>query len=379
MKISIAVATYYPEKNGVQFITQNLAEGLKKNGHEVTVLTGLSNGKDKITYINGVKVCRFNIRKKNMIFFGDKNEYLKELIEISKDMDVMVFVSAESAVTAFVLNVLEYISCQKVLYLHGMHEFKWKRIDFCGFRNFIFKILRDIRWGIFYTVNKKKIGKFDKFIHLHEEDSSYKYFEKRYHRKNYVLENFAEDMFFQTDINDKELPSYYVCISNYHSRKNQKLLLKASYLMNDDIKLVFIGSTDNKYYYDLLKEKNKLDRKYSTKKDIDFLHGIDRKKFPAILRNAYAYVLTSKWEAFPITIIESLASGTPYISTDVGIVKFLPGGMIVSDDAEDIAKKMDLLLVDKKKYEELKEEAISYAQNHFIFENYLAKFEEIIH
>ena len=39
MKICISVVTYFPEQNGVQFVTQNLAEGLVKNGHEVTVLT----------------------------------------------------------------------------------------------------------------------------------------------------------------------------------------------------------------------------------------------------------------------------------------------------------------------------------------------------
>ena len=140
MKISIAVATYYPQENGVQFITQKLAEGLKKNGHEVTVLTGLSNGNDKKTFVNGVKICRFNIRRNNMLFLGDKKEYLNLLLQISNDMDVMVFVSAESAVTAYALNALEHISCQKVLYLHGMHEFAWKKKDFNSLKDFILKM-----------------------------------------------------------------------------------------------------------------------------------------------------------------------------------------------------------------------------------------------
>lgn len=41
MKIGISVVTYYPEKNGVQFVTQSLAEGLVKTGQDVTVITKL--------------------------------------------------------------------------------------------------------------------------------------------------------------------------------------------------------------------------------------------------------------------------------------------------------------------------------------------------
>ena len=45
-------------------------------------------------------------------------------------------------------------------------------------------------------------------------------------------------------------------------------------------------------------------------------------------------MMTSKWEAFPISIIEAMASGIPFISTDVGIVKFLDGGIIAKSEEE---------------------------------------------
>lgn len=40
MKILISVHTYYPDKNGVQMVTQYIAEGLAKK-HEVKVITEL--------------------------------------------------------------------------------------------------------------------------------------------------------------------------------------------------------------------------------------------------------------------------------------------------------------------------------------------------
>ena len=39
MKIVFAVHTYYPERNGVQAVTQYLAEGLARRQHDVLVIT----------------------------------------------------------------------------------------------------------------------------------------------------------------------------------------------------------------------------------------------------------------------------------------------------------------------------------------------------
>ena len=75
MKICISVITYFPEQNGVQFVTQNLAEGLVKNGHEVTVLTRSSRKYRNDENVNGVKVIRCNIKDKNMFHFGNKKEF----------------------------------------------------------------------------------------------------------------------------------------------------------------------------------------------------------------------------------------------------------------------------------------------------------------
>lgn len=39
MKIVFAVHTYYPERNGVQAVTQYLAEGLARRQHDVLIIT----------------------------------------------------------------------------------------------------------------------------------------------------------------------------------------------------------------------------------------------------------------------------------------------------------------------------------------------------
>jgi len=378
MKIGISVSTYYPQKNGVQFVTQNLAEGLVKSGHEVTVITRMYDDYTDSSYINGVKVFRCNIINKYMFHFGDKKGFHSRILNLSNKVDVMIFVCLQSVAADWSLDFLDKIKCQKIVYMHGMHEFRWKRNDMVNFRNFIYKILRDVRWGIFYTVNRNKIGKFDKFIHLHEEDSSFKYFEKKYPNKNYILENFVEDMFFLDTNGKQNFKNYYIYIANYHDGKNQLMLLKAFYLMKKDFKLIFIGSERNKYYFDLLKKKNSLDRIYKKKKDVMFLYGISRNELSNYLKGAFGYTMTSKSEHYPISLIEAMSSGLPVISTDVGIVKYLPGCIIVRNKPKCIAKAMDQLIENKELYLENKRYVINYAKEHFDYNKYISKFEKII-
>ena len=67
---------------------------------------------------------------------------------------------------------------------------------------------------------------------------------------------------------------------------------------------------------------------------IHLLAAIPREDTIALIKNAYASLLTSRSEYFPITLIEGMASGKPYISTDVGVVKHLPGGVVCKTDQE---------------------------------------------
>ena len=52
------------------------------------------------------------------------------------------------------------------------------------------------------------------------------------------------------------------------------------------------------------------------------------------IKKASVFAMGSKKEMFPISIIEAMAAGVPFISTDVGCVKYLPGGVIVENERE---------------------------------------------
>ena len=150
MKVLITVATYLPDKNGVQYVTQYQAEGLVKLGHEVTVITSDHNGDYKIyEIINGVKIIRINAENKNMLHRGNKELFQKKTTSIANQCDVMINVCLQSFAADWVLPIIDKIECQKILIMHSMHNFTWTLADKSSFSNLIKKNITGFTMGIF--------------------------------------------------------------------------------------------------------------------------------------------------------------------------------------------------------------------------------------
>ena len=64
------------------------------------------------------------------------------------------------------------------------------------------------------------------------------------------------------------------------------------------------------------------------------MYNISREETVSLIRNSYACFMSSMNEYFPITIIEAMAAGKPFISTNVGIISLLPGGNIAHNTNE---------------------------------------------
>lgn len=343
MKIVFTVATYWPYTDGVQMVTQYLAEGLAQKGHRIFVVTSIFNGIPEKETHNGVNIIRVNAYNFYYWHRGNKGEYVKTVKTLCEDAHALVAVCLQSFAADWLLNSLDDISCEKVLYLHGMPDFKMHLHERHGVKDVVKTAFRNIRWKLFYVVQWKKIKKFDVVTHLFKNDNSYKYFSTHGYPNNKVMENACEDVFF-TEIPEKEkTEKYFICVGNYCDRKNQESALRAFYdTTNTDFGIIFIGSQENTYCKHL-KEVNKRLKDRCGERNVRILYGVPREKISDYTKKAYACVMTSKYEYYPLTIVESLATGIPFISTKVGIVKYLPGG-VIADTQEETTYWMDFMM-----------------------------------
>lgn len=371
MKILFTVENYYPKTSGVPVVVQYLAEGLVKYGHDVHVATCYVESYAYSEMYNRVRIHRFNI--KNNIWkkpYGD----IKSYIEFVKNngFDAIIVECAQCISTDILLPHLKKIESKKIFHSHGfsgMYLIPFKPM--ATLKTTIGNTYNFFHWRNYYkNILPKYLSVFDHILCLSKIDGDYQYFCDRISPSLVsILSNAADDMFFEkqkSHIIDKyadlQCNDYTLSVAYYRDVKNQMGILKEFYLSNaaKRLSMVFIGTERTPYYDKLLRLKSKLDKKYGWRQ-VYFLIGVERKDISGIMAGAKIYLAGSRREAFSISLIETMAVGTPFISTDVGNTSVLPGGLVISNIAE-MHSKIDKLISCRELYEHLKRDGIKYTK-----------------
>lgn len=379
MKIIITVNTYYPLTDGVQAVTGYLAEGLASRGHEVIVVTTSQTNTLNEEKHNGVRILRWDIHTIHALHRGDKRGYRQLILNLCSDADVLLNVCTQTATTEVLFPILNQIQCKKVLYMHGMHSFRWNSLDLSSPSSIAHKCWNNLRWGLDYLINGKFLKQYDAVIQLHELDSATKFFKKHYGIDSEIIENAADPVFFDGSYFKKNEQPYAINVSNFDVRKNQEFILKAFYLsklQKEDLGLLLIGSRENEYLARLRQLKKDLDNKFGYRR-VRFLTNVPREKIADYVKGASLYLVGSKWEAFPISIIEGMAAGKTFISTNVGIVRYLPGGIITDTPAE-MGYWISKLLKNESVLQKIGSAGQKYAQDNLTTEIKIRQLEKIL-
>ena len=338
MKFVFTSHTYAPYKDGVQAVNKYLLEGIAARGHEVVLFTATHPDAPEEETLNGVHIFRLPIYCIHCIRHGDKEEYRRRIIEQTNDADALINIAVQIPWTDWCYGILDDIRCRKVLYLHGMFDFSWQRVNFLSFGTFAHKVYNQLRWRLYYLGAKRIFRKYDEVTFLHQEDVSLHYFKERFGISGQVIENAADYEFFQpADFSiDIDAPKKYgVFVGNYLRDKNQEFILNAFYRSDlpDDFSLIFIGSSATHYFERLKSCNEKLERRYG-KRDVRFLISVPREETREYIKRASMCLVGSMHEVYPMSVVESMASGVPFISTPVGCVGYLPGGVIVKSERQ---------------------------------------------
>ncbi|WKB80780.1 glycosyltransferase [Cellulophaga lytica] len=158
-----------------------------------------------------------------------------------------------------------------------------------------------------------------------------------------------ETAYLKTDlangINDNH--KILVQVSSFTPQKDQQTLIKSLEYLNKNVIAVLVGDGPLKV------ECEELTRKLNLTDRVFFL-GI-RMDVPKILKTADIVVLSSHYEGLSLASIEGLASGKPFIASDVPGLRDIVSnaGLLFPDNhALSLAKNISTLLENKSFYEE---------------------------
>ena len=376
MRILFTVSTYLPQTNGIQFVTSYLAEGLVKKGYSVDVITYASKHNLNVEEeINGVRVIRWKASTVHMFHRGDKKGFQKYILEHQKKYDAMIQVGTQAALTDWLLPVLHEIEIPKILHIHSVWDFKMTRYDYSSLKKLILKMIGNARWGCYFLKNRRKFKLYDEILQLHEKDYSLSFMKRLCGKESIILYNAVDDCFFDRDDCKKESSIIYV--ANYSDMKNQKEALEvfANANIPKEWKLILIGSKENEYVKELREIASKI--MSNTDKQIEILVGINRIETISHIKRSALYLMTSRREAFPISILESMAAGVPFVSTDVGIVRYLPGGMVANNMKQQIAA-VEKYVMDIEERDKAGLEGYKFAIDNFQINSKIEQLEEIL-
>lgn len=239
----------------------------------------------------------------------------------------------------YLVALAKVLSFSKIKFVYTEHNTNNKRRDFLVFKfidRFIYRM-------------------YDKLITIAEEvDFNLKKHLQFNVSKFVLIKNGVNlDMFYQAipypksfffNLNDKLL----IQVSSFTSQKDQSTLIKSLLFLSDNTKLLLVGEGMNRKKCEELVVELKLSDR------VLFL-GV-RTDVPRLLKTCDIIVLSSFFEGLSLSSIEGLASGNPFIASDVpGLKQVVKGAGLLfpQGDVKILSTQINKLLNDPIHYSEI--------------------------
>lgn len=328
MKILFVCQSYYPE----QFKITDIAETLVKEGHEVTVLTGLPNYpkgkiypgyrwfKNRRQKINGVNIKRAWLiergKSKVQLFMNyvsfcisasikallDKNEY-----------DIVLCYQLSPITMAIPAAIIK--ARKKIPFILYCLDLWPESIMAGGIRkeSFLYKGIKKLSKSIYEKADKIVVSspKFADYFHNELEFS--------FHID--ILYNYAEDIFKPLEYRPRdENKMNFLFAGNLGGMQSIETILKAAFILKDkeDIKFTIVGDGSDRERLEKLAEKYDL-------KNVEFLGYKPLQEMPDIYKKADAMLITLKMnEIISYTIPNKMQS---YMAMGKPVIGAIDGGV----------------------------------------------------
>ena len=176
---------------------------------------------------------------------------------------------------------------------------------------------------------------------------------------------------------DSSMPESILFVGRFDSIKGADMALNAFRLValkNKDIELVFVGPDRGivlgNEQYSLLEYLKRFISEPCIRNRVKILGHCTTDQVANLRTAASVTIITSRYENFPMTLLESLSAGCPTVGVAVGgikeIIKDGYNGLLAEpESAESIAEKVESLLSNPKKSKEISLNAIRDCEKRF--------------
>jgi len=347
MRILFVIENYVPHIGGVEIVFKNLAEGLAKKGHDVTIITHKSSGAKGYEELNGVKIHRINCLQSRYLF---SFLAIPKAVKEARKADIIHTTTFNGAFPAWIASKLTGRKC--AITVHEVWIGKWKDYTTMNLlqaclHNFLEKLIYFLPFDKYVAVSNStkrqllELGKSpEKTVTVHNA-VDYKHFDPKKHSGKKIREEYEWD--------DK-----FVCLTYGRPgpSKGMEYAIKAIPLIGiPKLRYVFILSKDKQYLLKLRKLKSMIRELHIEKKTI-LLEPVPHKMLPKYIRAADCVVVPSLSEGFGYTAAEACALGVPVVATRTTSLPEVVSGkhlLVNPKSSEEIATAVERVY--NKKYE----------------------------
>ncbi len=204
-------------------------------------------------------------------------------------------------------------------------------------------------------------------------------------RKMVIVPNGVDTEFFRPGLKNGQILSrygleeqnYILFVGRVSPEKGVHILLRAfKQIVNEipkDFKLVIAGPLTSTFNSMQISSYAKAVMSYAKEKlgeRVVFTGAMDRDSLRILYSNAYCFVLPSLAEAFPMVLLEAMASGIPPIGSTAGgiqdvIIDGVNGLLFRKGDWEDLAIKLLMLITDKNLRDKLATNSRKHAEEYY--------------
>lgn len=345
---------------------------LAEKGHNVTIFsTNKVKGSDKLCsseeVIDGVKIKRFHAKRLGGESYM-KWDFSKEAIKLKPD--VIIAHAYRHLHTTLALKIAKKINCRVLLVTHA--PFGREKT-----RNWFENLVVDIYDALF---GKKKLKEFDKIITITKWEE--KYLEDLGISKSKIvyIPNGVDEVFFGKTKQIKSRPSKLVYTGRISKIKQLESVILSLINLKEGWKFNMTGPADSDYFHELNKliSKNNLNSKISINSKT-----YNKKEQISLLDNSDVFILPSKSEGMPQTLVEAMARGKIVIGSDnLGNKELISNGkngfLFKNGDSKSLYKLLEKISnMSLKTLNEISKNARKTAEN-FHWNKLIIKLEKVI-